>query len=68
MEKNGGIEMTDEIVGSCRVCGLGFTQTDYDNAAKGIVGDKCLVGDEDDICYPCELKTENGFRSDEESK
>ena len=32
--------MTDEIVGSCRVCGLGFTQTDYDNAAKGIVGDK----------------------------
>jgi hypothetical protein len=47
--------MKDKI-GKCKICGLGFTQKDYDNASNGVVGDECLVGDYDDICYPCQLK------------
>ena len=42
--------------GKCKHCGLIFTEEDYKNASKGIVGDECLVGDHDDICYPCEFK------------
>jgi len=45
-----------KVVGKCRVCGLEFTQKDFDNASKGVVGDECLVGDYDDICYPCQFK------------
>jgi len=40
----------------CVHCGLEFTEDDYKNAAKGLVGDGCLVGDYDNICYPCQLK------------
>ena len=51
------IRMVDiKIIGNCKVCGLGFTKKDYDNASKGVCGDECLVGDYDDICYPCQLK------------
>jgi|TARA_Y100000310_G_C20607170_1_gene776132 rubredoxin len=41
--------------GKCKHCGLIFTEEDYKNASKGIVGDECLVGDYDDICYPCQF-------------
>lgn len=42
--------------GKCIHCGLEFTATDYKNAELGVVGDECLVGDWDNICYPCQLK------------
>jgi len=45
-----------ETKGKCKICGLEFTQKDYDNASKGVCGDDCLVGDYDDICYPCQFK------------
>jgi hypothetical protein len=53
----------DKIVGRCKICNRGFTQKDYDNAAKGVVGDECLVGDWDDICYPCQFKKESGIKN-----
>ncbi len=51
-----GKESKDDVLGKCRVCGLEFTRGDYENASKGVVGDECLVGDYDDICYPCQFK------------
>ena len=49
------VEDLDKVVGKCRVCGLEFTKLDYINARNGVVGDECLVGDFDDICYPCQF-------------
>jgi len=48
--------MTEKQAGECKICGKKFTQKDYDNASKGVCGDECLVGDYDDICYPCQFK------------
>jgi len=45
--------------GKCKYCGRKFTEEDYEKASRGIVGDECLVGDWDDICYPCQLKDVN---------
>ena len=42
--------------GECIYCGLKFTALDYKNAELGVVGDDCLVGDWDNICYPCQDK------------
>ena len=44
--------------GKCKYCGRKFTAKDYENASKGVVGDECLVGDRDDVCYPCQFKHE----------
>ena len=53
------IEDLDEVMGKCKVCGLEFTKLDYINASNGVVGDECLVGDHDDICYPCQFKKDD---------
>ena len=42
--------------GKCIHCGLKFTAEDYKKARQGVVGDGCLVGDYDNICYPCQDK------------
>jgi len=43
-------------MGVCHSCNRKFSDRDYQNAAKGMLGDRCLVGDWDWICYPCQLK------------
>jgi len=42
--------------GRCIHCGMKFTAEDYKKASQGVVGDDCLVGDYDNICYPCQEK------------
>ena len=42
--------------GKCIYCGIEFTEEDYRKASEGVVGDDCLVGDYDNICYPCQFK------------
>ncbi len=46
----------EKMKGHCIHCGRIFTEEDYKKASKGIVGDDCLVGDYDNICYRCQLK------------
>ncbi len=38
--------------GSCKTCGMKFSNKDYENASAGR---ESLVGDYDDECYPCQL-------------
>jgi ribosomal protein L37AE/L43A len=37
----------------CKKCKYKFTQQEYKNATLGLI-----VGDFEDICYPCQLKRE----------
>ena len=45
-----------EKTGKCIHCGRKFDAEDYRKAESGVVGDDCLVGDYDNICYPCQIK------------
>ena len=49
----------NKVEGKCKYCGLEFTEEDYKNAEEGVAGDECLVGDYDDICYPCQFKMDS---------
>jgi len=49
--------MTEKQAGECKnLWKKNLHKKDYDNASKGVCGDECLVGDYDDICYPCQFK------------
>ena len=47
---------TLDAKGECCHCHRKFTEEDYKKASEGVVGDECLVGDFDNICYPCQFK------------
>jgi len=41
--------------GKCKYCGRKFTNKMYEDASNGVMN---MVGDYDDVCYPCQFKHE----------
>jgi hypothetical protein len=59
------LPLTRKKVGSCKTCGMKFTNKDYENASAGR---ESPVGDYDDECYPCQLRDKKSLDKVEDPK